>query len=161
MKGDIYYLKDENGYISHKFVVDGDDFCFEGRCYEVVSWECDYTPYEYDFVADVYCKWDACSHWRFYGEDYNPDAKDDEKEQDSYYHLCGGYSFGRHIRAMCFIWKLAEQIISKDPWSIKHKSADYTHKSYYEPDFVKQLIEVALDGCEILKGEPDGTEKDV
>ena len=152
MKGDIYYLKDHNGHISHKFVVDDDDFCLEGRCYEVVTWNADWSPYEYDFVADVYCKWDACSHWRFYGEDYNPDAELDEKEQDSYYHLCGGHSFGNHIRAMCFVWKLAEQTLTKHPRTIATENVGYTHESYYELEYVEQLVEAALNGCEIVKG---------
>lgn len=152
MKGDVYYLKDHEGHISHKFVVDDDDFHLEGRCYEAVSWNTDWTPYEYDFVADVYCKWDACTHWYFYGEDYNPDAELDEKEQDSYYHLCGGYSFMNHITAMCFVWKLAEQIISKDPWTIARGNSGFVNDEYYDHERIKQLIEVALNGCEIVKG---------
>jgi hypothetical protein len=151
MKGDIYYLKDHNGHISHKFVVDDDDFCLKGRCYEVITWNVDFTPDEYNFVADVYCKWDACSHWRFYGEYYDPDA--DEKEPDSYYHLCGGYSFMNHITAMCFVWKLAEQIISKDPWTISTGTVGDINDEYFDHERVKHVVEMALNGCEILKGD--------
>ena len=152
MKGDIYYLKTkDDGMVTHKFEVDGDDFCLEGRCYEAYSWEMDNTPYEYSFVADVYCKWDACTHWRFYGEDYKPDAEIDEKEQDSYYHLCGGGSFRNHIRAMCFVWKLAEQIIAKDPWTNSNNTAKYVHDEYYDHESIKKLIDLVLDGYEIVK----------
>lgn len=160
MKGDIYYLRDNTGYISHKFVVDDDDFGFEGECYEGRAWDPDtLIPFEYDYVAGVCCKWDACSHWYFRGEDYNPDDK--ENEADSYYHLCGGYTFGNHIRAMCFVWKLAEQIISKQPRIIETGNVGYTHESYYEPEYVKQIVDIALKDCEIVKGESDGTEENM
>lgn len=152
MKGDIYYLKNkDDGYVTHKFEVDGDDFCLSGKCYEAYSWKMTGEPYEYSFVAGVYCKWDACTHWYFYGEDYNPDAEIDEKEQDSYYHLCGGYSFMRHITAMCFVWKLAEQIIKKVPWTIKHNSAGFVHNEYYDHERIKKLVDLVLDGYEIVK----------
>lgn len=152
MKGDTYYLKDKEGLIGYKFVVDSDDFSLSGTCYETYSWDIHGTPFEYSFVANVYCKWDACTHWYFYGEDYNPDAELDEKEQDAYYHLCGGYSFMGHITAMCFVWKLAEQIISKDPWTIRNSISGYTHDEYYDHERIKQLIDLVLNGYEIMKG---------
>ena len=152
MKGDVYYLKNKDDrMITHKFEVNSDDFHLDGQCYEVISWEANDKPYEYSFVAGVYCKWDACTHWYFYGEDYKPDAKIDEREQDSYYHLCGGYSFMRHITAMCFVWKLAEQIIAKDPWTIKHGNVKYTHDEYYDHERITKMIDVVLDGYEIVK----------
>lgn len=151
MKGDIYYLKNRDGEVSHKFEVSDDDFCLSGKCYEAYAWDLNGTPLEYSFVAGVHCKWDACTHWYFYGEDYNPDAEVDEKEQDSYYHLCGGYSFMNHIVAMCFVWKLAEQIITKDPWTIKHGNAGYINDEYYDHERIKQLVDLVLNGYEIVK----------
>ena len=153
MKGDIYYLKNKSdGMVSHKFEVSDDDFCLNGQCYEAYAWELNGAPCEYSFVAGVHCKWDACTHWYFYGEDYKPDVDDiNEKEQDSYYHLCGGYSFMRHITAMCFVWKLAEQIITKDPWTIKHNNAGYIHDEYYDHERIKQLVDLVLNGYEIVK----------
>lgn len=40
---------------------------------------------ESQFIASAYIKWDGCTHWYFYGEDYY------ESEVDSYYHLCGSF----------------------------------------------------------------------
>lgn len=148
MKGDVYYLKDNNGQIGYKFVVGDDDFCLQGKCYEAYSWNMDGTPYEYSYVAGVYCKWDACTHWYFRGEDYET-----EGEADSYYHLCGGYSFMGHIIAMCFVWKLAEQIISDCEHTKSLHVSGYIHDEYYDHERIKQLIELVLNGYEIVKGE--------
>jgi hypothetical protein len=150
MKGDIYYLKDRDGRISHKFVVEDDDFRLIGECYEACSWELDGTPYQYSYVAGVHCKWDACTHWYFSGEDYE---SEEIEEPDSYYHLCGGYSFIGHITAMCFVWKLAEQIISESNWAKTKKLSGCIHDEYYDHERIKQLIDLVLNGYEIVKGE--------
>lgn len=152
MKGDTYYLKSDDGYITHKFVVEADDFQLTGNCYAASSWYGDNSPGDYDFVAGVYCKWDSCTHWYFYGEDYDPEI---DNEQDSYYHLCGGYTFLNHIKAMCFVWKLAEQILVKDPHTIHTGNATYIHDEYYEPEKLVKMMEVVLDGCEIIKANLD------
>lgn len=144
MIGDTYYLKNDDGYISHKFVVDNDDFYLSGECYAATSWYSNDRPCDWEFVAGVYCGWDSCTHWYFYGE-----------EQDSYYYLCGGYTFLNHIKAMCFVWKLAEQILVKDPHTIRTGNATYIHDSYYEPEKLEKLMEVVLDGCEIIKANLD------
>lgn len=149
MKGDIYHLKDRDGMAGFKFVVENDDFCLQGKCYEAYSWLMNGAPYEYHFVAGVYCKWDACTHWYFYGEDYDPETGDDK---DSYYHLCGGYSFIGHIIAMCFVWKLAEQIISESEHTKLHSLSGYINDEYYDHARIKQLVELVLNGYEIVKG---------
>lgn len=152
MKGDIFYLKDPTGQITHKFVIDEDSyFSLMGKCYEAYSWSMSGKPLEYHFVTDVYCKWDSCTHWYFYGEDYDPDT---EYEKDSYYHLCGGYSFMNHITAMCFVWKLAEQLITKYRSKDNYKySRNYTNGAYYDHERIRRLISTVLDGYEIVKGE--------
>lgn len=151
MKGDVYYLKDrDDGQIGYKFVVEEDDFRLVGKCYEAYSWFVDGTPYEYDYVAGVYCKWDACTHWYFHGEDYVPGINEDK---DSYYHLCGGYSFMGHIIAMCFVWKLAEQIISNSEHAKQHNMSGYINDEYFNHERVKQLINLVLNGYEIVKAE--------
>ena len=137
MKGDIYYLKDKTGSYTHRFEVDTDDNSLMGVCYIEDS--------EDSFVADVYCKWSACTHWRFNGHDYYPGSA---SEPDPYYHLCGGYSFMEHITAMCFVWKLAEQINA----NIHPNLTDDVHESYNDHDRIKKLIETVLDGYEIVKG---------
>lgn len=136
MKGDIYYLVDKDGKRTHRFEVTQDETCLMGDCYLEDATD--------SYVADVYCKWDGCTHWRFYGEDHYPGST---SNIDPYYHLCGGYSFMDHITAMCFVWKLAETINA----NIYHTSAHKVHKSYNDHERIKKLIETVLDGYEIVK----------
>lgn len=149
-KGDVYYLMDSTGLIVAKFEQD-DDF-MSGKCYECTSWELNddgsYTkPCEWLFVTQVCCRWDGCTHWYFYGEE-------SEKKPfiaDSYYHLCGGFSFANHIRFMCFVWKLAPMIISE-----YQENIEYTNDEYCGGEEVNKLINLMLKGYTIKKGEEDG-----
>lgn len=130
MKGDVYYLKDttDHNRIVAKFVVENDDRTLMGDCYSAVSWYSDGSVCDYDYFAGVYCKLDSCTHWYFYGEDYDPELKN---EKDSYYHLCGAGCFMEHIRLMCFVWKLA---------SIITGSSD----DYFDNDEIKKLVDTML-----------------
>lgn len=143
MENDTYYLKKNDGDIELKFVVTDDRYSSSicGNCFEYHSWRLDGTPVESSFVASVYCKWDTCTHWWFYGEDYDPEFDD----KDSYYHLCGRRCFKGHIRAMCFIWKLcAELLKSRDESDIVD--------DYYD-DEITTLIDFMLKDYTIIKGE--------
>lgn len=132
MRGDVYELRDPSGDITHWFEVTNDDRCLMGNCY-----------YENgDFVADIYCKWDACTHWRFYGEDYYEGISD----IDPYYHLCGGYSFMNYITAMCFVWKLSELIIASN-----FTDSNKVHESYNDHERITKLVDSVLEGHEIVK----------
>ena len=72
--------------------------------YKAVSWGIDNNEiYEKNFIAKVHWKWDFCTHWWFYGEDYN-ECLDDEAEKDSYYHICSDHS--DYIRMFAFVRKL-------------------------------------------------------
>lgn len=138
MKGDIYYLKETTGdrYIVGRFVVESDDYHLIGTCYGCSGWYSDGSIDDHYFT-DVYCKKDTCTHWNFYGEDYDPET---ESEKDSYYHICGTYCFNDHIRLMCFVWKLAGMI---------NNSPDYMHDN----ELTKKLVDMMLEGYEIVKGE--------
>ena len=111
MKGDIWYLKDPSDHdrVIAKFEMT-DDYC-TGNCWLAMAWD-DEGPCHWHFVAEAYLKWDACSHWWFKGEDFDPeeDAKTHDNEIDAYYHLCGAHIFSEHIRAMCFMWVVASRI---------------------------------------------------
>lgn len=141
MKGDIWYLKDTSdcNRILAKFEFK-DDF-FTGNCWRAVSWY-DNGVFDWEFVADVFCKWDACTQWYFNGETYDPveDAKTHDNEIDAYYHLCGGYCMFEHVRCMCFVWKLAEMIFGDSEW-------------YYEHDGMDKLVKLMLTDCVIEKEE--------
>ena len=43
----------------------------------MTSWftDCSHNIYEKKFIAEVHWKWDFCTHWRFYGEDYDDKPK--------------------------------------------------------------------------------------
>lgn len=135
MKGDQYLLRHKSGRIIANFVVEDDEYSLMGNCYEEDSDE--------RFIVNVYCKADACSHWRFYGEDFYGVKRD----IDPYYHLCGSHCFTHHITAMCFVWKLAENILCN---SIPDRAEDIRN-DYFEHDRIRELVDLMLDGYEIIK----------
>lgn len=148
--GDIYYLIDSQGLIRAKFE-QTDDY-MTGNLYSCVGWSEDEAsssvPYEWEYVAEVFCKSDACTHWWFYGENYNAERKE---KFDSYYHLCEPLFFMHHIRCMCFVWKLAPMIIAED--SFFNKYTDDINRDYFDSEEIKQLVETMLKGYEIKKVE--------
>jgi hypothetical protein len=92
-------------------------FC-DFTVYKATSWESDYSNiYEKKFIAEVHWKWDFCTHWYFYGEDYYESA-----EKDSYYHICSDHS--DYIRMFAFIRKLMYSLLGdKQDW-YKDKELD-------------------------------------
>lgn len=147
MKGDTYYLKTVGGDILGKFVVDQDDyFSVTGKCYEATSWDAKTGEvYSWLFHSGVYCKWDGCTHWNFKGEDYDPEI---DGSEDSYYHLCGEYSFNRHIQLMCFVWKLVATLMIARNKEENNIQLDI-EENYFELSVTKDLVELMLDGCTI------------
>lgn len=141
---DVYYLKDtKTGYIEGKFVVKkADTSHVDGVCYDAVSWIGPDNPIDFQLLADVYCKWDACTHWYFEGEDYDPETATHGDNPDGYYHLCSGDGFNHHIRLMCFVWKLVADIMGED-----------RVENYFEVDTTRKLVDLMLDGYEIVKAE--------
>ena len=110
----VVYLKDSKDMVYAKFVVNRTSTgSVEGECYEAVAWE-DFScteVFKWSFVAYVYCKSDACTHWWFNGEDYDTDSKSEDNSVDAYYHLCSQGGFMNHIRNMCFVWRAAEMLM--------------------------------------------------
>ena len=136
MKNDRYLLRHKSGRIIANFVVENDDACLMGKCYE--------DDNDDNFIADVYCKSGSCTHWRFYGEDY---CEDIETDIDPYYHLCGSHCFTHHITAMCFVWKLAAEILSE---SMPERAVEI-HDDYFDHERIRKLVDLMLDGYEIIK----------
>lgn len=81
--------------------------CLEGDLYNVSSWS-DGEPSDLEYVSSVYIKRDACSHFWFKGEDYDPGVNENI---DSYYHICGAYSYKNFMRAMGFAYKLLTELV--------------------------------------------------
>ena len=150
MSTETYYLIAPDGEVAAKFeIYKRGTHSIMGYCYSVVSWNLDGTPYEFEFIADVYLKWDACTHWNFYGEDYDPEIDKEQREQDSYYHLCGAHTFMRHIQCMCFVWKLAEILLTETG----APGCQFTNDWYYDSERMKQLIELTIGDHTIKKVE--------
>ena len=150
-----YYLTDDSdGRIVSKLevTIDPDLFCLMGVCYNATSWAMEKdgsvgVVLEWKFLAEVYCKWDSCTHWYFFGERYDSDNKSHDCDDiDGYYHLCGLHSFVTHIRHMCFIWRAAEM------WMARYKSETYVDmmKEYYHDNEEQyELVEKILEGYSI------------
>lgn len=157
MKGDRYFLRDNKGYIIGVFEVDSDD-CHSvmGKCYEPYSWYQDKLPAESNFFADVYCKWDSCTHWNFYGEDYDPELDKTSDGVDSYYHICGEYGLHNHVRLMCFVWKLVSDIMTINRRKSNVQYFADTTKEYFKYQETKDLCIMMLCGCGIEKVDENG-----
>lgn len=139
MTGDIYHLIDKSGYVVARFVVEDDDYFVTGDCFVPFSWYNDKTVHEEHFFADMSCKWDGCTHWMFRGENYDPITDQDE---NCYYHICGEGCFQKHIRTMCFIWKVVSDIMG-----IRAKD------NYFEDETTRKLVDTMLEGYVIKKDE--------
>ena len=131
-----YHLKDSNGCPIFGVEIEKLEkyFC-DFIIYKAISWESDYSDiYEKKFIAKVHWKWDFCTHWWFYGEDYD-ESLVDETEKDSYYHICSGIS--DWIRLFAFTRKLMHSLLGDEQdW-------------YDEKD--KELDELVLKGFEIVE----------
>lgn len=118
-----------------------------GILLEATSWRSDNLkdyeiPSDTEFIASIYIKWDGCSHWRFYGQDYMND-EEHEDDKDPYYHICGFDSYIKFMRSMVFAYQLAID-----------KLGDNFDKHYEIPEYeqFKQSINL-LDGYEIKETE--------
>lgn len=152
MVKNVYYLKNSKGYIECVFVVDdASPYSVTGRCYQITSWGGDKKPVDDSFFARVYCKWDACTHWHFSGEDHT----DSSENVDAYYHICGSHCVLEHVRAMCFIWKLVADIIA----DLSKKPDDPYNpdiiEEYFDGDDISNLVEVMLKDYVIEKEDTD------
>jgi hypothetical protein len=147
--GDVYYLKDEQGAEIAKFEVkdvvrslmDSGVCSITGMCYQANAWAMDPETEKYTtgdnwtFVARGYFKFDACTSWNYFGEDYPIDG-------DSYYHHCGPECLVEHLRAHCFLWKLMGMLMDTKSCSC-----------YSDNQELNQIIELMLDGYSIVKEE--------
>lgn len=83
-------------------------YSLNGILLEVTGWGSirEQEPCDANFIAEVGVKWDGCSHWRFFGEDYMNDTEH-EDDIDGYYHICGFDSYISFMRGMVFAYQLA------------------------------------------------------
>ena len=107
-----FILKDSENRPFYKLTLEEvDSHYISGFAEEIVSWgkDCVFDTYETLYFADFYIKWDGCSHWNFRGEDYCKESK----EIDSYYHICGAYSYKNFIIGLLFVFDVASKYISR------------------------------------------------
>lgn len=122
-----------------------DNSSYKARLYEVTRWEDKFVEYESGFIAEIFFKWDACTHWNFYGEDYIPT----DENTDSYYHICGTHCFCDHIRAMCFAWKVMMFIKANEQSDYIESVLEYYWNDNKE---IQTLIDFMLNDYEIYGG---------
>lgn len=96
------FIKDEKYSNNNAFLL--------GVILDVVSTKDDNEICELSFVANGYIKFDGCSHFNFYGQDFK---NKETTNPDSYYHLCGFDSMRGFIRNISFMWELAIQNIDE------------------------------------------------
>lgn len=94
----------------------------------------------YDFIADIYAKWDSCTHWWFLGEDH-----DDGETKDAYYHICGPDCLRNMFLCMVFAWEICKRINmdrcdDKDP-----QLASMIDSEYKDSDKINKMIDHMLD----------------
>lgn len=107
--------------------------------YRAVSWNNeDNSISEKYFVASVYFKWDWCTHWNFYGMDYDPEDKD-EDINPGYYHICGSFSMTQWIKMFAFVRTVMLEVFGD-------QTNDYSDK-------YKELDKMLLKDCTIRKVE--------
>ena len=141
MNEQIYWLKNSNGCPIFEVEIEKlNEHTCDFTIYRATSWEIDYSDiYEKKFIAKVYWKWDFCTHWWFYGEDYDK-SLGDEAEKDSYYHICSNHS--DYIRMFAFIRKLMCSLLGDE-------------QGWYS-DKGKELDEFVLKGFEIVEIKENG-----
>src|SRR5690606_5864663 len=96
-------LKDEDGYVKAIFQLENIyEFAVSGTVKRVFSWEIGGEPLEDELFAELSVKWDGCSHFWFYGEDY----KKELNNKDGYYHICGISDYLGFLRTMHFAYEI-------------------------------------------------------
>jgi hypothetical protein len=81
---------------------------FEADVDEVISWEMDGTPAEFEPYLSCVIKWDSCSHFHFGG-------LADHGQRDGYLHLCGVQDFRKHVTLLRELYALAFEVMGREP----------------------------------------------
>lgn len=84
-------------------VTDQSEATITGEVHEVIAWDVNGEPIEFELYLTFYCKWDACCHVTF--------GRAKDSGQDGYLHLCGPDSWENHIWLMAELYRWAERVI--------------------------------------------------
>lgn len=129
----IFKLIDKDGWCVSEFrCSDLSEASITGTLYNIVGWGDDKkNNIDYEFISDVYMKWDACSHFYFYGEDY----KKGNDKSNSYYHICGCSGYYDFMRGIAFVYEIARK-----------------NMNLYDAEEFDKILELnLLEGCTIEK----------
>lgn len=84
------------------------------RIWKGTSWDPETNEMsDKQFVANVYWKFDNCTHWNFYGQEYDPelDEEDNNGINPGYYHICGSFFLTKWIVMFAFVRKVMTEIL--------------------------------------------------
>jgi hypothetical protein len=107
MSDHVVFMKDDQGYAQFRITVTmADGYGVSAEVDEVIGWEVDdeHTPAHFERYLTCLIKWDSCAHFNF-GEAGEP----------GYLHLCGVSSFKAHVALMKFLYKLAFELMGREP----------------------------------------------
>ena len=77
---------------------------------EPCAWDANnHKNFGVQYVTSAKVKFDLCSHFYYTGEDSFT-----EEENDSYYHVCGEFSYLKMIITQCAILHIAKDLITKN-----------------------------------------------
>ena len=125
-----YHLIDKDN--TPIFVIDVREVGFESSYAEItiwrpISWYMKQIS-EQNLIAEVHWKFDNCTHWNFYGMDYDPEFSEDINP--SYYHICGSYSITQWMLMFAFVRTVMTEILGD-------KTNDYSEE---DKKLDKQLL---------------------
>lgn len=103
-------LKDKDGLTIAVYEKDNTSYEVStgGAIVRAFVWDEDGNPVETEFFAKLSVKWDGCSHFNFFGEDYHSGDK------DSYYHICGVSNYIDFMRIMAFAYEIMVEHVGYD-----------------------------------------------
>lgn len=79
----------------------------------VISWSFDGDePLDYELFANIYVKWDGCSHFWFEGMDNL--YSEEDRGKDSYYHICGVRDYIGFMRNLVFCYEIMIENLGED-----------------------------------------------
>lgn len=119
-----YTLYDEKDYPIFFLLTDDNINSISSNVFQVISWKENNIICESKYFADVFIKYDGCSHWNFKGEDYIINPEEGEDMIDAYYHICGVKGYKLFIIGILFAFKVA---------TLRSK--------YFDPDEIKDFKE--------------------
>lgn len=131
--------EDEDDIDIFFLITDIDNVCIRGVVLKFCARDAYNKKNQYaKFLTSFYIKWDGCSHFYFTGEDT---LQNNEEGYDSYYHICGAYSYVIIINTFLAALEIATRLIE----SSEDLSCDYSDALMKEFDNHYLIKEIKKD----------------